>query len=236
MMDKADILIPRGSVISGRMLDEFGDPVTDAMVSAMRSVWSNGRRRLQPAGRMAMTNDLGQFRIYGLPAGDYYVSAALRDTAAMEMSMMGGATAGRFGAALRLRPHLFPRHGERQRGAEDHRCLRPGRAQHGFRAPARTSRQDHRHGHQLGRQAGSGSMVNAVPRNGDNRDGHDDRQSSRTEPRRHLHARGVPPGDYILQSRTMQIMTSGGGDMMTFSARVDEPGAPQSESVRWPSR
>ena len=49
ILDKADILIPRGSAISGSILDEFGDPVTDAMVSAMRSVWSNGRRRLQSA-------------------------------------------------------------------------------------------------------------------------------------------------------------------------------------------
>jgi hypothetical protein len=41
----------------------------------MRSAWAGGRRRLQPTGRTAQTNDLGQFRIYGLSPGDYYVSA-----------------------------------------------------------------------------------------------------------------------------------------------------------------
>ena len=73
VMDKADITMPRGSAISGRIVDEFGEPLADAQVSAMRSAWSNGKRRLQPAGRTAQTNDLGQYRIYGLPPGEYYV-------------------------------------------------------------------------------------------------------------------------------------------------------------------
>src|SRR5262245_57266059 len=71
VIEKADIQMPRGSVVSGRILDEFGDPVADANVSALRSTWVNGRRRLQPTGRMSQTNDLGQYRIYGLPPGDY---------------------------------------------------------------------------------------------------------------------------------------------------------------------
>jgi protocatechuate 3,4-dioxygenase beta subunit len=78
VIDKADITMPRGSVISGRIVDEFGEAVADAAVSALRSTWANGRRRLQPTGRTAMTNDLGQYRIYGLPPGDYFVSATLR--------------------------------------------------------------------------------------------------------------------------------------------------------------
>ena len=36
VMDKADVALPRGSVVSGRILDEFGEPVADAEVSAMR--------------------------------------------------------------------------------------------------------------------------------------------------------------------------------------------------------
>src|SRR5574339_384396 len=75
LMDKADFSLPRGSAISGRLVDEFGDPVADALVSAMRSAWVGGRRRLQPTGRTSQTNDLGQFRIYGLSPGEYYVSA-----------------------------------------------------------------------------------------------------------------------------------------------------------------
>ncbi|HET7617827.1 MAG TPA: carboxypeptidase-like regulatory domain-containing protein [Vicinamibacterales bacterium] len=77
-IENANFVLPRGSVIAGRIVDEFGEPVADAMVSAMRSQFRPGGRRLVPAGRIAQTNDLGQFRIYGLPPGDYYVSATLR--------------------------------------------------------------------------------------------------------------------------------------------------------------
>jgi hypothetical protein len=98
VMDKADFVMPRGSVISGRVVDEFGEPMSDAMVMAMRSVWAGGRRRLQSTGRSATTNDLGQFRIYGLSPGDYYVSATMRggpEMMAMEMAtMLGGAGGG----------------------------------------------------------------------------------------------------------------------------------------------
>ena len=77
-LDKADVTLPRGSVLSGRVLDEFGEPVADANVGAMRMQFVNGRRRLVNAGRNSQTNDLGQFRLYGLPPGEYYVSATLR--------------------------------------------------------------------------------------------------------------------------------------------------------------
>jgi protocatechuate 3,4-dioxygenase beta subunit len=79
-LDNADIMMPRGSVIAGRIVDEFGEPVPDVSVSALRQSWTGGRRRLTPApGRIAQTNDLGQFRLYGLPPGEYYVSATLRN-------------------------------------------------------------------------------------------------------------------------------------------------------------
>ena len=85
VLDRADFSMPRGSAIAGRIVDEFGDPIADVQVSAMRSTWLNGKRRLQSTGRMAQTNDLGQYRIYGLPPGDYYVSATVRGGADMVM-------------------------------------------------------------------------------------------------------------------------------------------------------
>jgi hypothetical protein len=94
-MDKADIALPRGSVLAGRVADEFGEAVAEAEVTAMRLQFTNGKRRLVPSGRTGITNDLGQFRIYGLPPGDYYVSATLRDMGAMRIdlvsSVLGGA-------------------------------------------------------------------------------------------------------------------------------------------------
>ena len=94
-LDNADISMPRGSVISGRIVDEFGDPIPDAAVTASRQTWQNGRRRLVPSpGRVVQSNDLGQFRIYGLPPGDYYVSATLRGGTMdiMDMELMVGAS------------------------------------------------------------------------------------------------------------------------------------------------
>jgi len=78
VVDKADFALPRGSAITGRVLDEFGDPVAEAMVQAMRYQFVGGQRRLTPTGRGGQTNDLGQYRIFGLPPGEYYVSATLR--------------------------------------------------------------------------------------------------------------------------------------------------------------
>src|SRR5262245_46722945 len=73
--------LTRGGVITGRIVDEFDDPVTDVQVMVMRSQYMNGERRLMPAvaGRPAITNDLGDYRLFGLPPGQYYVSATLRN-------------------------------------------------------------------------------------------------------------------------------------------------------------
>jgi hypothetical protein len=98
VMDKADMALPRGSVLSGRIVDEFGDPVAEADVTAMRMQYQNGKRRLTPSGRNATTNDLGQFRLYGLPPGEYYVSATLRNMSSMVLDMLGGGSGGPTGS------------------------------------------------------------------------------------------------------------------------------------------
>src|SRR3954463_15377743 len=51
VMEKADLALPRGGAVSGRTLDDFGEPVADASVGAMRMQYSGGKRRLVPAGR-----------------------------------------------------------------------------------------------------------------------------------------------------------------------------------------
>src|SRR5215471_9878565 len=93
VMEKLDVALPRGGVIAGRVGDEAGEAVAEADVTAMRMQFQNGKRRLVPTGRNAQTNDLGQFRIYGLPPGEYYVSASYR-SAILLMDMIGAANAG----------------------------------------------------------------------------------------------------------------------------------------------
>lgn len=76
--DKVNFTLSRGGVISGRILDDGGDPVSGTQVSAMRFQFMAGTRRLVPGGGEGSTDrtdDQGGFRLYGLPPGDYFVSA-----------------------------------------------------------------------------------------------------------------------------------------------------------------
>jgi hypothetical protein len=59
-------LVPTG-VISGRVVDGYGDPVADVYVRAAAK--ASGTFETQ-------TNDLGEYRLFGLPPGAYVVSAA----------------------------------------------------------------------------------------------------------------------------------------------------------------
>jgi protocatechuate 3,4-dioxygenase beta subunit len=74
-VDRIDFNLPRGAVISGRIYDEFGEPMTNARVQAMRYRFVAGERRLVGAGRTIATDDRGEFRLFGLPPGEYLLSA-----------------------------------------------------------------------------------------------------------------------------------------------------------------
>jgi hypothetical protein len=88
--DKVNFTLSRGSVISGRIVDDGGDPVAGTMVSALRFAFVAGSRRLVPGtgeGGSDRTDDQGAFRLYGLPPGDYYVSANNRNNSMMMPGM-----------------------------------------------------------------------------------------------------------------------------------------------------
>jgi len=69
--------LPRGSVITGTIVDEDAEPLARANVTVLRYQYQNGQRQLVPAGS-DQTDDRGMYRVYGLPPGDYYVSAVSR--------------------------------------------------------------------------------------------------------------------------------------------------------------
>jgi len=66
-------LVPQGAA-AGKVIDEDGDPVANAMVTAEAVSFSSGRRRLQMTDS-AMSNDRGEFRLGKLPPGRYYIAA-----------------------------------------------------------------------------------------------------------------------------------------------------------------
>ena len=76
-LKSVDFQLPRGSVIGGRVLDEDGEAMPGVMVRVMRYQYLQGDRRLTPAGT-GQTDDKGQFRVWGLMPGDYYINATAR--------------------------------------------------------------------------------------------------------------------------------------------------------------
>ncbi len=71
-----DLKLPRGGVITGRLADEDGEPLARAVVSVLRYQYVRGERQLTAAGA-DQTDDRGQYRVFGLPPGEYYVSASV---------------------------------------------------------------------------------------------------------------------------------------------------------------
>jgi hypothetical protein len=103
LMERIDFALPRGGVITGRITDEVGEPMAGVRMQAMRYQYSpNGQRRLTPvmSGNPfnLMTNDLGEFRVYGLMPGAYILSATADDIGGMmaaAVSPGGAITPGR---------------------------------------------------------------------------------------------------------------------------------------------
>jgi len=79
---KTDLLfrLKRAAVITGRVFDADGEPMSRVEVSVLRQQYEQGKKSLAFAGRTE-SNDLGEFRLYELPPGRYYVSAQTRNWA-----------------------------------------------------------------------------------------------------------------------------------------------------------
>ena len=75
----ATLRLPRGAVITGTIVDVDGLPSQGIAVTALarRYVGTQGEQRYIGAGMppFAVSDDRGVYRIFGLPAGDYVVSA-----------------------------------------------------------------------------------------------------------------------------------------------------------------
>jgi len=93
------VRLARTGAIVGRVTDESGEPVLRAQVRALRREPSAGRRLMMTGS--ATTDDLGQFRLFDLQPGEYYVSAELT-------SPMGPMAPAGSGPRTGLAPTFYP--------------------------------------------------------------------------------------------------------------------------------
>ena len=98
VVEQIDFALPRGAVIAGRITDEAGDPIIGASVQAMRYQYGpSGRRRLGGVSQSwlsGMTNDLGEYRLFGLMPGTYIVSAIGNNFGVVSLTQAGPQTGG----------------------------------------------------------------------------------------------------------------------------------------------
>ena len=70
-----DIELRPAAAIAGRVTDREGNPLVAAEVRALTTAYQDGRKVLRVV-QSTLSNDLGEYRLFALPAGRYYVSAS----------------------------------------------------------------------------------------------------------------------------------------------------------------
>jgi hypothetical protein len=232
-VDNIIVAIPKGGAITGRIVDEYGDPMPDVAVTAMRQAWVNGRRRLTPVGnRSAQTNDLGQFRIYGLAPGEYFVSAtAATQGGFLELPTLPGdfdttviraGVAGPGPSASVPKSGYAPTYFPGTPNAADAQKVTLGTGQEtagvdfGLVA-VRMARVSGLVVNSEGRPF-EGAAISLVPAV---RDGNTfvALPSTRAAKDGSFTLNSVPPGDYMMRASALQVITSSQGDGMTMAFR-----------------
>jgi hypothetical protein len=80
-------LTPTGS-IAGHVYDRDGEPAGRAIVQALRPIYRDGKRVLTIV-QSVLTNDRGEYRLFWLPPGQYYVTAKAARAPDIELSIPG---------------------------------------------------------------------------------------------------------------------------------------------------
>jgi len=74
-MDEVTLTLEKGAAISGRVIDEFGEPIVGMPVAVGRITTVDGRPRFETTNFTTETDDLGEYRVGGLPTGTFAVAA-----------------------------------------------------------------------------------------------------------------------------------------------------------------
>jgi carboxypeptidase family protein len=97
------IRLQAAAVVEGRVTDEDGDPMAEAQVALLRQTFVAGRSHWEQVGA-ERTNDLGDYRIAGLAAGNYFISVTPPPDFRSLIETTGNAPAPRNGAAGSEKP------------------------------------------------------------------------------------------------------------------------------------
>ena len=83
------VVLTQTATISGRVYGTTGEPLGNVDVQALKASYQDGRRTLTRV-QSVRTNDRGEYRLFWLPAGRYYVSATHPDAPMGPMERMNG--------------------------------------------------------------------------------------------------------------------------------------------------
>ncbi len=72
-VSKIDVRLLRAAVITGTVLDEDNQPLENAQVAAIRIRFQKGGQQQELPVQQVTSDDLGNFRLFGLPEGNYFV-------------------------------------------------------------------------------------------------------------------------------------------------------------------
>ena len=72
-LERIDLRLISAGAISGTVFDEDNQPLMTVQVEAVRIRYMPGGRRQEAPRAIAVTNDLGEFRLFNLPPGNYFV-------------------------------------------------------------------------------------------------------------------------------------------------------------------
>jgi hypothetical protein len=80
-IDGVDFALGPAGVMAGRVVDETGEPLAGVVVEALMPRYVQGVRQLTAADTRDVTDDLGQFRLFGLAPGRWGLRATSPDRA-----------------------------------------------------------------------------------------------------------------------------------------------------------
>ena len=188
----ASLALLKGSVITGRVSDENGDPL--ARVQVYTLFYPVGSTRGQRFGQQVQTDDLGSFRLYGLAPGEYAVVAEARGNTYTPPNAPPETEEERVGMLTTYYP------GGADEGSAQHVRTRTGGETSGIEIRMLSGRMLHISGMVVDSQGTTDTRfsVQLMQRLGNNSGNSFGLNMDGTG---HFMARNIPPGDYKLVAR-----------------------------------